>query len=208
MTKSFIAARTAGESRARRQTRRSAASVRACAGGSPLAVTLAAVMLTGCGGSPQDHPAVGRPVGRLPLVRLADPDAPPPAFTGKVTLLNFWGTWCPPCRRELPGIARLAARLADDPRFQLVAVSCGSGGRDEIDALAASTRAFLDERQIAIDPWADPDGLARMLVADTLGFNAFPTTYLIGPEGIVRGVWVGYRPRDEADMARAVVSLL
>ena len=208
MTRYLIAPRTAGETRGTSRRGCSRASAPAFSGGSLLAATLAAVMLAGCGGSPQDHPAVGRPVGRLPLVRLFDPDAPPPAFTGKVTLLNFWGTWCPPCRRELPGIARLAARLADDPRFQLVAVSCGSGGRDEIEALAARTRAFLDERQIGIDPWADPDGLARMVVADTLGFNAFPTTYLIGPEGIVRGVWVGYRPRDEADMARAVVSLL
>jgi thiol-disulfide isomerase/thioredoxin len=151
---------------------------------------------------------VGLPVGRLPLVSLKDPDAPPPEFAGKVTLLNFWGTWCPPCRRELPGIARLAARLADEPRFQLIAVSCGPGGGDDLREITASTKAFLESQKIPIDAWADPDGFARMAVAESLAFEAFPTTYLIGPDGRVAAAWVGYRPRDEADMARAILGML
>ncbi len=167
----------------------------------------AAATFAGCG-SPQDHASVGLPVGRLPLVSLVDPTAPPPEFTGKITLLNFWGTWCPPCRRELPGIARLAARLADEPRFQLLAVSCGPGGPDDLDEIRTTTQTFLGKQEIDIDAWADPDGFARMAVAETLGFNAFPTTFLIGPDGLVRATWVGYRPRDEADMARAILELL
>ena len=171
------------------------------------AMLTASATLPGCN-SPQDHASVGRPVGRLPLVSLADPTAPPPAFAGKITLLNFWGTWCPPCRRELPGIARLAARLADEPRFQLLAVSCGPGGPDDLEEIRTTTQAFLNKQQIELDAWADPDGFARMAAAETLGFNAFPTTFLIGPDGTVRAAWVGYRPRDEADMARAILELL
>jgi len=171
-------------------------------------LTLAAILtLPGCD-SPQDHASVGRPVGRLPLVSLSDPTAPPPAFTGKITLLNFWGTWCPPCRRELPGIARIAARLADEPRFQLLAVSCGPGGPDDLDELRDTTSQFLSKQKIDLATWADLDGFARMTAAETLGFNAFPTTYLIGPDGLVHAAWVGYRSRDEADMARAILELL
>ena len=168
---------------------------------------LTCITLAGCGGSPT-HPAVGRVVGDLPLVSILKPSRAAPTFTGKVTLLNLWGTWCPPCRRELPGMARIAARLADDPRFQLVAVSCGGGGRDDLEEITATTVEYLAEQRLAIDPWADPDGMTRVILAESLGFGAYPTTYLVGPDATVREVWTGYRSRDEGDMARAVVEAL
>lgn len=164
--------------------------------------------LSGCGGQAPDHRAVGRPVGPLPLVSLADRTRTPPRFAGRVTLLNFFGTWCLPCRRELPGLARLAERLRAEPAFQLVAVSCGSGGHDDPDRLAALTDDFLAEQRLAIDAWGDPDGRVRMIFQSAYDFNAYPTTYLIGPDGRIRAVWSGYRQRDEADMARAVVAAL
>jgi thiol-disulfide isomerase/thioredoxin len=162
----------------------------------------------GCGGQAPSHPAVGRTVGSLPLVSLADRSRTPPRFAGRVTLLNFFGTWCLPCRRELPGLARLAERLRAEPAFQLVAVSCGSGGYDDPDRLAALTGDFLAEQRLAIDAWADPDGRVRMIFQSAYAFNAYPTTYLIGPDGRIRAAWSGYRQRDEADMARAVVAAL
>jgi thiol-disulfide isomerase/thioredoxin len=167
----------------------------------------------GCGGSTPSHPAVGRTVGNLPLVSLSNPSRRTPAFTGRVTLLNFWGTWCPPCRRELPGLVRLADRLRSEPAFQLVAVSCGGSIPEDMAELSASTTAFLSEslnpeQRTAIDPWADPDGRTRQIFSTSFGFNAFPTTYLVGPDAMVRQVWVGYRSRDEADIARAIVGLL
>lgn len=164
--------------------------------------------VTGCGGPAPGHPAVGRTVGSLPLVSLVDGTRPPPRFAGRVTLLNFFGTWCLPCRRELPGLARLAERLRAEPAFQLVAVSCGSGGYDDPDRLAALTGDFLAEQRLAIDAWGDPDGRVRMLFQSSYGFAAYPSTYLIGPDGRVRAVWSGYRQRDEADMASAVVTAL
>jgi thiol-disulfide isomerase/thioredoxin len=164
------------------------------------------LVIVGC--RPAPHPAVGRAVGQLPLVSVADATLPAPTFTGKVTLLNFWGTWCPPCRRELPGMARIAGRLAEEPAFQFVAVSCGGSGPDEITEITDTTRAFLAQQKITIDAWVDPSGMARLIAAETLGFSAYPTTYLVGPDARVRAVWVGYRSRDEADMARAIVETL
>lgn len=162
----------------------------------------------GCGAVREKHPAVGRRVGRLPVVSLVDATRAPPRLTGRVTLLNFWGTWCPPCRRELPTLARLAERLADKPGFQLVAISCGSGGPDDLAELTADTRRFLDGQKLALDAWGDPDGFTRMAFAEAYGFSAFPTTYLIGPDATIRRVWTGYRPGDEAEMASAVLGLL
>ena len=167
----------------------------------------------GCDGPTPAHPAVGRTVGNLPLTLLADPSRRPPTFAGHVTLLNFWGTWCPPCRRELPGLVRLADRLRNEPAFQVVASSCGGRAPEDMAALTESTNAFLREavspaQRSAIEPWADPDGRTRMIFSASFGFEAFPTTYLIGPDAKVRQVWVGYRSRDEADIARAIVAAL
>jgi thiol-disulfide isomerase/thioredoxin len=175
-----------------------------------LGVTLLCAILpcAGCGDPSGGHPAIGRVVGNLPLVSLSDASQPPPTFTGKVTLLNFWGTWCGPCRRELPGMARIAGRLATEPGFQLVAVSCGAGGRDEITEITDITQSFLAEQKLTIAAWADPSGMARLIAGELLGFSAYPTTYLIGPDARVLAVWIGYRSRDEADMARALVAAL
>jgi cytochrome c biogenesis protein CcmG/thiol:disulfide interchange protein DsbE len=165
-------------------------------------------MLAGCAPPRRDHPAVGRALGRLPIVSLADPAIAPPELRGGVTLLNFWGTWCPPCRRELPGLVRLAGSLRDQPAFQLVAVSCGPDGDGDPGELGRETARFLDSQQLEIDAWAFADPLQAGLFASASGLDAFPTTYLIGPDGIVRRVWRGYRSSDEADIAAAVVALL
>jgi len=124
-----------------------------------------------------------------------------------VSLVNFWGTWCPPCRRELPGLMRLAGRLADEPRFQLVAVSCNPQP-DDFDTVAAETREFLAAEAIDLRAWAFDDPVGRDALFTTIGFDAFPTTLLVGPDAVIRRVWVGYRPHDEAEMAAAIVTLL
>lgn len=168
---------------------------------------LVAAACTGCDAGRRDHPAVGRTLVALPLVPLGR-EAGPPELSGKVTLLNFWATWCPPCRRELPGLARLAARLADEPRFQLVAVNVGSGRADDAAALAAETREFLDARGVALSPWAFSDPLGQATLSTVLGLEGIPATFLVGPEGRIRRAWVGFRGGDEAEMAREVFALL
>ena len=171
------------------------------------AVALVLIAAAGCGPSAPPHPAVGRGVGRLPIAAIADPSAKPPTLDGKVSLVNFWGTWCPPCRQELPGLVRLAQRLADEPRFQLVAISCNPGP-DDFDTVAAETREFLAEQRLDLRAWACDDPLGRDRLFTTIGLEAFPTTLLVGPDATVRRVWIGYRPRDEAEIAAAIVELL
>lgn len=178
---------------------------------SPARFGLAAIALLAAGGcgEPPAHPAIGRKLGALPVAPLVDLAAAPPALTGRVTLLNFWGTWCPPCRRELPGLARLAAGLANEPRFQLVAVSCaGGGGSGDPADLAAETAEFLLEQKLTIPAYVFSDPVGTDLLAATLDLTALPATYLIGPDATVRRVWIGYRPRDEAEIAAAIVTAL
>ena len=172
------------------------------------AACLVAAVTAGCG-EPSAHPAVGKKIGPLPVAPLADPAAAPPALAGRVTLLNFWGTWCPPCRRELPSLARMAAGLASEPRFQLVAVSCaGGGGSGDPADLVAETAEFLIGQKLTIPAYVFSDPVGADLLATTLVLEALPATYLVGPDATVRHAWIGYRPRDEAEIAAAIVSLL
>ncbi|MFM7245698.1 MAG: TlpA family protein disulfide reductase [Planctomycetaceae bacterium] len=171
------------------------------------AVLVGAVALsTGCSGPRPAHPAEGRAMGDLPIVSLDDPAMPVPTLAGKVTLLNIWGTWCPPCRRELPGLARIAGRLASEPRFQLIAISIGSGGDDA--NLAAETTSFLKARQMPIAAWGFGEAVAGTHFSLAYGIEGVPMTFLIGPDRRIRRVWSGYRSSDEADMAAAIVALL
>jgi len=163
------------------------------------------ILSAGCAGNAPSHPAVGRVMGPLPIVSVAADLLPTPKLFGKVTLLNMWGTWCPPCRRELPVLVRMAARLASEPGFQFVPVSCGSGDYED---LAADTRDYLARNNLPVTAWAFPDPVAASVFASAYGLQAFPTTYLIGPDTRIERVWVGYRPRDEADMAAALVEAL
>lgn len=170
-----------------------------------LPALLAGLVLLGCSDQATLHPAIGRSVGPLPLVSVADPSRAAPELTGKITLLNFWATWCPPCRRELPGLSRLASRLANEPRFQLIAVAC-----DEQDPaeLGAYVTRFLAGQRTELDAWIDPDSTVQTLFAEQFGFGSLPTTYLIGVDGRVQRVWVGYRSRDEAEMAQTILAAL
>jgi len=170
------------------------------------ALVAAAALPTGCDVPPPAHPAEGRVVGELPIVSLDDPTIPVPTLAGRVTLLNVWGTWCPPCRRELPGLVRIAGRLGGEPRFQLIAVSVGSGG-DDTD-LAAETTEFLRARQMPIAAWGFAEAVAATHFSLAYGIEGVPMTYLIGPDRRIRRVWSGYRSSDEADMATAIVAAL
>lgn len=173
---------------------------------STAALLAAATLTTGCDVPKPAHPAEGRTMGDLPIVSLDDPAAAVPTLAGRVTLLNIWGTWCPPCRRELPGLARLAGRLAGEPRFQLIAISIGSGD-DDAD-LAAETTSFLRARQMPIAAWGFGEAVAATHFSLAYGIEGVPMTFLIGPDRRIRRVWSGYRSSDEADMAATIVALL
>lgn len=94
------------------------------------------------------------------------------SFRGKIVVLNFWATWCPPCRREMPGLERLSRSL-DPERFVVIGVSA-----DE-DAFLAEE--FLRQNQITFANFFDRGGK----IARQLGMQVYPETFLIGADGIL-----------------------
>ncbi len=131
----------------------------------------------------------------------------PSSLSGKVTLINFWGTWCPPCVKEFPHLVDLADRFERNKNFVFLAVSCQPGTEEE-EPLRQATEQFLESRNFHVPTYWDPSSITRGAVAQTIGFNSYPTTLLIDGEGFVRKYWRGYSPGTEDEMLRAVVELL
>jgi len=150
--------------------------------------------------------------GAMSKLKIVDPASPPPptpfvdaagrplslaAFRGKVVVLNLWATWCPPCRQEMPTLARLQAAYAGKP-FAVVAVS--------LDTAADTDRAktFLAQ-YIPLSFYQD----AKFnFVTDLKPTPAgFPTTIIFDRSGQERAIMSGEADWDSPE-ARAVVDRL
>ncbi len=100
---------------------------------------------------------------------------------GKVTLVNFWASWCEPCRDEEPSLDKLPA-LLDPGSFQLLAVSADEGWEP--------VERFFGTRVPNYHVALDQDGKVR----DRWGTNKFPETYLVDASGALKFKIIG--PRD------------
>jgi peroxiredoxin len=100
------------------------------------------------------------------LVSLSD-------FRGRIVVLNFWATWCPPCRAEMPEFQRTFEERGDN----LVVLAVDFQETDE------QVRAFLDEFGVTFPVVMDRDGKVRQ----HYGVLGLPGTFFIDREGIVRG---------------------
>ncbi len=110
------------------------------------------------------------------------------AFAGRVVLLNFWATWCAPCIRELPTMARLQTELGP-AGLSVVAVSQDRGGLPVV-------RPFLEQLGVeALEAYVDPKGA----LARDFGLVGLPTTYLIDAEGRIVGGLEGPAEWDSRD---------
>ncbi len=178
-----------------------------------LAVVISLVLivksLTPPPSDPGDSPAVGKVFEGLqfePLtegaeaISLAD-------LQGQVTLINFWGPWCGPCRIEFPELMELRDGFKD-PRFRFVSVSYSAAPGDP--QLRTQTAAFLAGQKFVLPVHQDP----QLAVSQTLqkltqepGFS-FPTTVLLDQQGVIRSVWIGYRPGIAKEMREHVAALL
>jgi cytochrome c biogenesis protein CcmG, thiol:disulfide interchange protein DsbE len=160
---------------------------------------------------PDVHAGVGQPLSSIELRPLTG-DAMPVSLAdlkNHVTLLNFWGTWCPPCRDELPHIARLRQRFAGQEAFRLLAVSCPAGGQsNDVQSLRENTAALLKQLNVRLPTYHDPDGGTEFAVRKLIADQHFPTTILLDRRGTIRAVWVGYRPGVETEMERYISMVL
>jgi peroxiredoxin len=106
---------------------------------------------------------------------------------GKVLLLDFWGTWCPPCVASVPSLRSMSHRLKDDP-FRLVSIST--------DADEKTLRAFVAKNQMDWPQvWDQGQAFTRQC-----GIHSFPTYVLVSPAGEILHVASGWGQGTERDL--------
>jgi peroxiredoxin len=116
------------------------------------------------------------------------------AYRGKVVLLNFWASWCPPCRAEMPSLQKLHD-LLKDKKFVLLAAA-----EDQDTKQAVS---FVRSNQYSFTVLLDPQGRAAQLY----GVAAYPTTYVIDKKGRIRHRVVGSTDWAEAKTIKELKQL-
>ena len=116
-------------------------------------------------------------------------------YRGKVVLLNFWATWCPPCRLEMPDMERLYQEFRGQG-LEVVAMN--------FMETAGEVTAFAEEQKLTYPMLLDP----RSEIAGQYGVMRLPETVLIGRGGEVLGKSIGFKPWYKDDVRELMAALL
>ena len=153
-----------------------------------------------------DQPKLGHSMTRLPK------PVPAPAFTledmdeekhsladheGKVIMLNFWATWCPPCRREMPSLERLYQNLDGDD-FTVIA----------INQMETGDHVFAYIGQLEVDPTFTILFDKDSSVSQAYSVQGLPTSYLIDKKGNIRFRAIGGREFDHPEVVKQITELI
>ena len=137
------------------------------------------------------------PAGNFELEDMDEEKVKLSDYRGKVVLLNFWATWCPPCIREMPSMERLHQQV-DAENFKVIAVN----QMEDVDQVFAFTG------QLEIDPTFAILFDSTSEVSREYAVRGLPTTYLIDKEGNIRYRAVGGREFDHAEVIKTIKQLI
>ncbi len=102
-------------------------------------------------------------------------------FKGKMVVLNFWASWCPPCRVEMPHMQRFYEEYVDK-NVVVLGINLTSTEKS-----ADAAQSFVEEQELSFPVLLDSKGDAM----DTFRIVAYPTTYIIDDEGVIQQVFQG-----------------
>ena len=163
--------------------------------GAAVSLVLAlATLVAACGAPPRQLSSTSKEFGtnasRITQVPLKDRKAAPTIegtdlfgqpislsrLRGQVVVINIWGSWCPPCRKEQPVLSQVSeAQKTNGVRFVGVAI------REP----ASASRAFVTNRQVPYPSVSDGDGKILAGFSSSIPSVAVPTTYIIDRNGLV-----------------------
>jgi len=147
--------------------------------------------------NPQHKPEVGYPapgftlemVGGGNVVNLSD-------YKGKVVLLNFWASWCFPCRKEMPSMQELY-QIFKDRNFEILAVNLDKFGKEKV-------LSFVSNYGLTFPILLDED----MKTALSYEVRNIPTSYIIDKEGIIKEKIIGEKHWTEPEIVNKIETLM
>lgn len=155
----------------------------------------ALLMLASMAGAAELKPVNGARAQPLALKTLEGASHDLAKHRGKVVLVNFWATWCEPCRDEMPSIERLKEKFAAQP-FEVLAVN--------VDEPESRVRAFLEKMPLKFTVVLDPG----KVVTKSWNARILPASYLIDREGNIRYSVVGELDWGDARAIKIIEELL
>jgi thiol-disulfide isomerase/thioredoxin len=136
-----------------------------------------------------------QPAWELPLIANGEGTVADSTYLGRVTYLDFWASWCGPCRLSLPALNRLSKEF-DDADFGVVAISVDYVDEDALDFL----KRYPVDYPVAIDKTGNS--------GRDFAVAGMPSGYLIDRDGLIREVHVGFRKGDEKILRDKIQELI
>jgi peroxiredoxin len=116
-------------------------------------------------------------------------------YRGQVVLINFWASWCGPCRQEMPLLDRLHHRY-EDTGFAVLGVN--------VEGEVEPAQEIVDKTNVTFPVLIDED----QKVSEMYDLEAMPSTVVVDRDGVVRYIHRGYKPGDEAKYIEVVKTLI
>ena len=110
-------------------------------------------------------------------------------YNEDILIINFWATWCAPCKKEMPSLNSLAQNMKYED-IQIITIASGRNSKEAIDGF------FDDNNLVNLKKYRDPRGR----IAVKYGVTALPTTVVINPTGLEIGRIIGDIDWDTADV--------
>jgi len=104
-------------------------------------------------------------------------------FRGGIVVLNFWASWCPPCRQEMPDLNELDKEFKESGDAVLITINLTDGQRETKE----SARQFIEENSFGFTVLLDEQGI----LASEYNINAIPQTFILDRDGNVSGSIIG-----------------
>ncbi|MEK6655930.1 MAG: TlpA disulfide reductase family protein [Nitrospirota bacterium] len=118
------------------------------------------------------------------------------SYKGRVVMINFWATWCPPCRQEMPSMEMLFQEY-NKKGFEILAISSDSQGEKIV-------KPFMEFYELSFTALMDTDGKVHSVYAVT----AIPTTYIVDKKGAIAQKIMGPKDWKDKDSKNMIEKLL